>query len=106
MYACNNVFINLLEHPEAISAQSDLAMLEIGAGYLARVGIITDARYKASIVKGMIKIATDRLEAQPTSRYDDAHCLTSRASQSISQTHERGSSTELGNNAKIPETVS
>jgi len=57
LYALINLFIHILQHPELPSAQSDLALMDIGAAHFARLEFATDAEISMAFVKEIAALA-------------------------------------------------
>ena len=59
-------------------------MLEIGAGHFARLEVVTQSRYKASIVREMIHFAKVRIDAVKAEASDNASRLRSYDTETVS----------------------
>ncbi|EXJ70411.1 uncharacterized protein A1O5_06479 [Cladophialophora psammophila CBS 110553] len=62
MYALINLFIYILQNPQRPSIQSDLALMEVGAGYFARVKFATGSGISISFAREMATLAREATE--------------------------------------------
>src|ERR1700761_779424 len=62
MYALINLFIYILQSPQRPGIQSDLALMEVGAGYFARVKFATGSEISISFAREMATLAREAAE--------------------------------------------
>ena len=109
MYACSNLFIHLLEHPGQASTGANLTMLEVGVGHFARLEVITQSRYRTSIVREMAHFAREKIAAFTAGTSDNTARLSDRNNERIPEIMEADPiiyPTELTGTMDVPETVS
>jgi len=76
MYALVNLFIYILQNPRHPRVQSDLALLDVGAGHFARLQIAMDSEVSVDFVKEMATLARGASE-NPYWNYSDPKCVDS-----------------------------
>lgn len=92
MYALINLFIYILQSPQRPGIQSDLALMEVGAGYFARVKFATSSEISISFAREMAAVAreaTERAQGRhrggtATAHDQDISGLPQRLSESVS----------------------
>ncbi len=57
MYALINLFIHILQNPDLPTVQSDLALMDIGAGHFARLEFATDSEVPITFAKEIAALA-------------------------------------------------
>jgi hypothetical protein len=57
IFALTNLFINILQNPTHPRIQSDLALMDVGAGYLARLKFATDSEVSVDFAKDIAALA-------------------------------------------------
>jgi hypothetical protein len=62
MYALINLFIYILQTPQQPRIQSDLALMDVGAGHFARMQFATDSEISFSFTKEMAALAHEAVE--------------------------------------------
>ncbi|KIW27762.1 uncharacterized protein PV07_07470 [Cladophialophora immunda] len=62
IYALINLFIYILQNPQRFGIQSDLALMEVGAGYFARVKFATSSEISISFAREMATLAREATE--------------------------------------------
>ncbi|KAH0846011.1 putative fungal specific transcription factor [Fonsecaea pedrosoi] len=62
MYALINLFIYILQNPNRYGIQSDLALMEVGAGYFARVKFATASEISISFAREIATLAREATE--------------------------------------------
>ncbi|KAI1616602.1 fungal-specific transcription factor domain-containing protein [Exophiala viscosa] len=62
IHALINLFLYILQDPQRPGVQSDLALMDMGAGYFARVQFLTDSEVSISFVREMASLAHEVTE--------------------------------------------
>jgi len=62
MYALINLFVCILQAPREPRIQSDLALMDVGAGYFARIQFATASEISFSFAKEMAALAYEAVE--------------------------------------------
>jgi len=62
IYALINLFIHILQSPQLPSVQSDLLVMDVGAGHFARMELATDFQISTPFVKDMAQMARNVVE--------------------------------------------
>lgn len=62
IYALINLFIYILQHSDTPGIQSDLALMEVGVGFFAKVKFTTDSEVSISFVREMAALAQQATE--------------------------------------------
>lgn len=71
MTACINLFTHVLQHPGRESTQSDLSLLDIGAGHFARLEFATESVISHSFSREVAQLARLMVtKAAPTIQRD------------------------------------
>src|SRR5690348_2448211 len=74
MYALINLFIYILQNPRHPRVQSDLALMDVGAGHFARLQVATDSEISVDFVKEMAALAREASE-NPRWNYSDKNSV-------------------------------
>lgn len=73
IYSLINMFIYILHNPQSPESQSDLALMDVGSGYFARLRVSTDSQISITLAKEMALLATQYLnEPQQGAAQDSA----------------------------------
>ncbi|KAK4939633.1 hypothetical protein LTR10_020133 [Elasticomyces elasticus] len=70
IHALINLFLYILQDPQRPGVQSDLALMDMGAGYFARVQFLTDSEVSVSFAREMASLAHEATE-KISRRQDD-----------------------------------
>lgn len=63
-----NLFIYILQDPSSRTAQSDVALMDVGAGYFARLEFATCFQYSITLVKDIAVLARNAVSQCSTQR--------------------------------------
>lgn len=79
MHAMVNLFIHILTDPSLDSVKSDLVLLEVGAGYFARLDFETEGYCSVSFPKDLVQVARNAVENAKLSVAEPARVSTGAA---------------------------
>jgi hypothetical protein len=74
IYALINLFIYILQNPHNPRIQSDLAAMDIGAGFFARLQVATDSELSVQFAKEMAVLAHKVLERGGSRDCENQNC--------------------------------
>lgn len=66
LYASVNLFVHILQNPECTSAQSNLVLLDIAAGFFARLEFATDGNLSLPFARDIATLARQAVENHRT----------------------------------------
>jgi hypothetical protein len=80
IYAMVNLFIHILTNPSLDSVKSDLTLLEVGAGYFARLDFETEGYCSISFPRELVQVARNAAKNAKSSESGRATAATTGAS--------------------------